>query len=234
MADIGHLFTFKSDIVILFLPKGQMSATDEEEPLRKKPRVSETRDRNYSSWRKSTEEDSPLKAPPESPDLDSPTLFIMDTSSHLTIDSPVLTIVESPASPVMDSPASPVLESPSSPSMESPASPTADPPKASTSKSAFTPMVNPAVSTTTITRRDPRTAASRFSALSSNQSAPYVPPKETRLVPQTPPGSLPPPTKMVPKSILKPLSADPRFYSALSRYLNSHELDTHTHKMHTD
>lgn len=224
------MFTFKGDTVILFLPKGQIAA-DEEEPLRKKPRVSETRDRNYPSWRKSTEEDSPLQAPPESPDLDSPTLFLMDTSYHLTIDSPVLTIVESPASPIMDSPASPVLESPASPAMESPVSPTPDPPKASTSKSAFMPVVNPAVSTTTITRRDPRTAASRFSALSNNQSAPYAPPKETRSVPQTAPGSLPPPTKMVPKSILKPLSADPRFYSALSRYLNNHELDT---QMHTE
>lgn len=227
------MFSFKVDALIEFLPKGQISAADEEEPIRKKARVSETRDRNYPSWRKSTEEDSPLQAPPESPDLDSPALFIMDTSSHLTIDSPVLTIVESPASPIMDSPASPVLESPASPTMESPASPTPDPPKASTSKSTFMPVVNPTVSTTTITRRDPRTAASRFSALSNTQSAPYVPPIETRLVPQTAPGSLPPPTKMVPKSILKPLSADPRFYSALSRYLNNEELNTHTPKIYT-
>lgn len=155
----------------------------------------------------------------------------MDTSSHLTIDSPVLTIVESPASPIMDSPASPVSESPASPAMESPASPTPDPPKAFTSKSAFTEVVNPAVSMTTITRRDPRRAAGRISALSNSQSAPYVPSKETRLVPQTAPGSLPLPAKMVPKSILKPLSADPRFYSALSRYRNNHELDTQPHKM---
>lgn len=151
----------------------------------------------------------------------------METSSHLTSDSPVLTIVESPASPTMESPASPVLESPASPVMDSPASPTPDPPKAFTSKSGLTPVVNPAVSMTTMTRRDPRTAANRFSVLPNNQSAPYAPPKE-RPVPQMAPCSLPPPpSKVVPKSILKPLSADPRFYSALSRYFNDHDVNTH-------
>ncbi|TWW56908.1 Death-inducer obliterator 1 [Takifugu flavidus] len=63
--------------------------------------------------------------------------------------------------------ASPVLESPASPVMDSPASPTPDPPKAFTSKSALMPVVNPAVSMTTMTRRDPRTAANRSVASGS-------------------------------------------------------------------
>nr|XP_046253397.1 uncharacterized protein LOC124063618 isoform X2 [Scatophagus argus] len=159
-----HLFDLKCKICT-----GQVLAGDEEEPSKKKPKVSETRDKYEPSWRKSAGDDSPLRAPPDSPDMDSPTSSKMDPSR---LDSPVLTIVESPASPVMDSPASPTLESPASPVMDSPASPTPDTSKATTTKRAYTPVVIPAVSTVTITRRDPRTAASRSSALSDGVSGP--------------------------------------------------------------
>uniref|UniRef100_A0A3B5A685 Death inducer-obliterator 1 n=1 Tax=Stegastes partitus TaxID=144197 RepID=A0A3B5A685_9TELE len=166
-----------------------------------------------------TGDDSPLRAPPDSPDMDSPISSLMEPSSHFTIDPPPLTIVESPASPVMDSPASPTLESPASPVMESPASPTPDTPKAATQKREYTPVVIPAVSTVTITRRDPRTAASRFSASSSsasrssstthNEGAPYAPIKEATASHSAQAPSLPP-TITLPKSILmKPSSTSP-------------------------
>ncbi|XP_044068420.1 uncharacterized protein LOC122883584 [Siniperca chuatsi] len=220
----AHLFDLKCKICT-----GQRLEGDEEEPAKKKPKGSETRYKYEPSWRKSAGDDSPLRAPPDSPDMDSPTSSLMDPSSHLTIDSPILTIVESPASPIMDSPASPTLESPASPVMESPASPTPDSPKATTRKRAYTPVVIPAVSTVTITRRDPRTAASRLPALSSgtsgpsntthNQSATYAPLKETRSASPSAPASSLLPTKTLPKSILmKPSStADPRLYGTSSR-----------------
>ncbi|KAI3357554.1 hypothetical protein L3Q82_015971, partial [Scortum barcoo] len=211
----AHLFDLKCKICT-----GQILAGDEE-PAKKKPKVSETREKYEPSWRKPAGDDSPLRAPPDSPDMDSPT-------SRLIIDSPVLTIVESPASPTTDSPASPTLESPASPVMQSPASPIPDAPKSSVSKRAYTPVVIPAVSTVSITRRDPRTAASRFSASSTstsgpsntthNQSAPYALLKETRSAsPPAPTSTLP--TKSLPKSILmKPSSsADPRLYGTSSR-----------------
>ncbi|XP_071385098.1 death-inducer obliterator 1-like, partial [Centroberyx affinis] len=106
-----HLFDLKCKICT-----GQIPAEEEEEPVHKKPKVSETRDkREYgqscytspaeASWRGCAGDDSPLRAPPDSPDMDSPTSPLMDPSSRLTIDSPALSIMESPASPVMDSPA---------------------------------------------------------------------------------------------------------------------------------
>ncbi|XP_070695058.1 death-inducer obliterator 1 [Pempheris klunzingeri] len=220
-----HLFDLKCKICT-----GQIILGDEEEPAKKKPKVSERKNKYEPSWRKSGGDDSPLRAPPDSPDMDSPTSSPMDPSSRLVIDSPTLTIVESTASPIRDSPASPTLDSPASPVMESPASPTQDS-KATTTR-AYTPVVIPAVSTVTITRRDPRTAANRFSVLSSgtsglsntnlNQSATYAPLKETRSAsPPAPASSLP--TKPLPKSILmKPSpSADPRLYGASSRTMAS-------------
>uniref|UniRef100_A0A8P4G2L5 TFIIS central domain-containing protein n=1 Tax=Dicentrarchus labrax TaxID=13489 RepID=A0A8P4G2L5_DICLA len=203
----AHLFDLKCKICT-----GQILAGDEEEPTKKKPKVSEARDKYEPSWRRPAGDDSPLRAPPDSPDMDSPTSFLMDPSSRLTIDSPVLTIVESPASPIMDSPASPTLESPASPR-------------------AYTPVVIPAVSTVTISRRDPRTAASRFSASSSgtsgpsntthNQSAQYAPLKETKSASPSALASSLPPTKTLPKSILmKPSSmADPRLYGTSLRII---------------
>ncbi|KAA8590837.1 hypothetical protein FQN60_001780, partial [Etheostoma spectabile] len=214
----AHLFDLKCKICT-----GQILAGEEEEPAKKKPKVSETSDKQELSWRRSAGDDSPLRAPPDSPDMDSP------TSSRLIIDAPELTIVESPASPIMDSPASPTLESPASPVMESPASPTPDTPITTTQKRAYTPVVIPAVSTVTITRRDPRTAASRFSTLSGvtsgpsdtthNPSVPYAPFKESISASPSAPASSQPPTKPLPKSILmKPSSSvDPRLYSTSSR-----------------
>lgn len=158
---------------------------------------------------------------------------LMDPTSRLIIDSPALTIVESPASPTTESPASPVLESPASPVMECPASPNQDTPKATKPKTEYTPIVIPAVSTVTITRRDPRTAASRFSALSGNtagqgsttynQPTPYASVKKISSALPTPMVSSPTPTKTLPKSILmKPSSSkDPRLYGTSSRYLKS-------------
>uniref|UniRef100_A0A3Q3W509 TFIIS central domain-containing protein n=1 Tax=Mola mola TaxID=94237 RepID=A0A3Q3W509_MOLML len=194
-----HLFDLKCKICT-----GQIPATDEQEPSKKKRKISETRDKQDPSWRKFARDDSPLRAPPDSPDMDSPTLSLTDPSSP-----------------------SPTLESPASPVMESPASPTPDTPKATTTKRAYTPVVIPAVSTVTITRRDPRTAASRFSVQSSgssgpsntnhNQTIPYAPLNETRLAPLSTSFSSQPHKKILPKSILmKPTSsADPR----ISRYL---------------
>ncbi|KAF3860696.1 hypothetical protein F7725_000951 [Dissostichus mawsoni] len=144
----------------------------------------------------------------------------MDYSPRLIIDAPALTIVESPASPIMDSPASPV--------MESPASPTPDTPKTTTQKRSYTPVVIPAVSTVTITRRDPRTAANRSSSsrgtsspsnTTNNQSVSYSIRQETTSASPSAPTYLGPPTKPLPKSILmKPSSsADPRLYGTSSR-----------------
>uniref|UniRef100_A0A665V1Z3 Death-inducer obliterator 1-like n=2 Tax=Echeneis naucrates TaxID=173247 RepID=A0A665V1Z3_ECHNA len=210
-----HLFDLKCKICT-----GQIPSPEEEEPAKKKPKVSETREKHESYCRKSAEDDSPLHAPPDSPDMDSSMLH-----------SPVLTIAESPASPIMDSPASPILESPTSPVSESPASLTPDAPKATTRKK-YAPVVIPAVSTVSITRRDPRTAANRFSAsssstsgpsTSSSQSACYAPLKETSPATSTASASSIPPTKTMPKSILmKPSSsADPRLYGTLSRTMMS-------------
>lgn len=227
------LFLVVSNI-LLFLSQGQIPASDQVEPARKKTKVSETKDKYEPPWRQFAGDDSPLLAPPDSPDMDSPTSSIIDPSSRLIIDSPVLTIVESPVSPTMDSPASPTLESPTSPVMESPASPTPDNPKATNTKRAYTPVVIPAVSTVTITRRDPRTAASRFPGQSSgtsgpsntthNQSVAYAPLKETRLAMSSAPASLQPPINTLPKSILmKPsTSTDPRLYNTSSRYKSVH------------
>ncbi|KAF7664396.1 hypothetical protein LDENG_00178390 [Lucifuga dentata] len=228
-----HLFDLKCKICTGQIPDGK-----EEEPAQKKPRISESRAKNdyvaQPSWKSCAADDSPLLAPPDSPDMDSPTSPLTEPSSRLIIDSPALTIVESPAFPTMDSPASPILESPASPVMESPASPTSDTHKDKTPMRTYTPVVIPAVSTVTITRRDPRTAASRFSALAGgtsgkttmaqNQPASYAPLKDTSsavsLVPASP---LPPPPPTLPKSILtKPSSsADPRLYGASSRVVIS-------------
>uniref|UniRef100_A0A3Q3KQE4 Death inducer-obliterator 1 n=1 Tax=Monopterus albus TaxID=43700 RepID=A0A3Q3KQE4_MONAL len=180
-----------------------------------------------------TGDDSPLQAPPDSHDMDSLTSSLLDPPSRLLIDSPARTIVESPASPTMDSPASPTLESPASPVMECVASPNPDNPKVATSKRAYTPVVIPTVSTVTITRHDPRTAANRFSALFSstsgpsntthNQSDPYAPLKEASSAPPSAPASSLPPVKTIPKSILmKPSSsADPRLYCTSARTMIS-------------
>lgn len=224
----AHLFDLKCKICT-----GQILAGEEGEPAKKKPRVSETRDKNEPSWRKSAGDDSPLQAPPDSHDMDSLTSSLLDPPSRLLIDSPARTIVESPASPTMDSPASPTLESPASPVMECVASPNPDNPKVATSKRAYTPVVIPTVSTVTITRHDPRTAANRFSALFSstsgpsntthNQSDPYAPLKEASSAPPSAPASSLPPVKTIPKSILmKPSSsADPRLYCTSARTMIS-------------
>ncbi|KAM4610598.1 death-inducer obliterator 1 [Polymixia lowei] len=234
-----HLFDLKCKICT-----GQIPAEEEEEPVQKKLKVSESRDKReyghsfYSSpaersWRGSGGDDSPLRAPPDSPDMNSPTSLLME-SPRLIIDTPALSIMESPASPVVDSPASPILESPASPVMESPASPTPDTPKAKTSVRSYTPVVIPAHSTVTISRRDPRTAASRSSSLSTgtsgptntaqSQGAPYGTVKDTISAPPLPPPMSLPPSSILPKSILmKPSSsADPRLYGASSRTMNSH------------
>ncbi|KAK5894952.1 hypothetical protein CesoFtcFv8_011592 [Champsocephalus esox] len=210
----AHLFDLKCKICT-----GQMLSGEDEEPAKKKPKISDTRDKYERSWRKCAGDDSPLRAPPDSPDMDSPT-SLMDYSPRLIIDAPALTIVESPASPIMDSPASPV--------MESPASPTPDTPKTTTQKRSYTPVVIPAVSTVTITRRDPRTAANRSSSsrgtsspsnTTNNQSVSYSLRQETTSASPSAPTYLGPPTKPLPKSILmKPSSsADPRLYGTSSR-----------------
>ncbi|XP_029291765.1 death-inducer obliterator 1 [Cottoperca gobio] len=217
----AHLFDLKCKICT-----GQILAGEEEEPAKKKPKTSETKDKYEPSWRKCAGDDSPLRAPPDSPDMDSPT-FLMDNSSRLIIDVPALTIVESPASPVMDSPASPALESPASPVMESPASPTPDTPKTTSRKRSYTPVVIPAVSTVTITRRDPRTAASRFSASYSGASGPsnttpnlsvsYAPLKETICASPSPPVSSRPPTET---TVISESPAD----GETSQFLAKHEI----------
>ncbi|TNN40894.1 Death-inducer obliterator 1 [Liparis tanakae] len=220
----AHLFDLKCKICT-----GQKLVGEAVEPAKKKPKVSETRDTYEPLWRRTAGDDSPLRAPPDSPDMDSPTSSLIDPSSRLIIDTPAFTIVESPASPIMDSPASPTLDSPASPVMESPTSPTPDTFKTPTRKRVYTPVVIPAVSTVTITRRDPRTAASRFSAFSScttspsnttrTQSVPYAPLKETISASHLAPAPSPPQTKSLPKSILtKPSSSvDSRLYGTSSR-----------------
>ncbi|XP_061545216.1 death-inducer obliterator 1 isoform X2 [Phycodurus eques] len=216
----AHLFDLKCKICT-----GQMG---DEEPPNKKNRVSESSVKHYSRWRKSTGDDSPLRVPPDSPDFDySSSAF--DPSCPLIIDTSDFAVVESPASPIMDSPASPTLESPASPVMESPTSPVSDTSKTTRSKRTYTPVVIPAISTVTITRRDPRTAANRSSASSrstsgpittlKNQSAPYAPPTEGTCTSPSIPQLTVPPTKLLPKPILmKPSSsADPRLYGTSSR-----------------
>lgn len=172
------------------------------------------------AWRKSSGDDSPLLAPPDSPNADSPT-SIIDPSSRLVIDSPVLTIVETPVSPTMDSPASPIQESPASPVMDSPSSPTVNTAKAASAQRTYAPVAIPAASTVTFTRRDPRTAANRFSGppsgnLALHNTATYAPLSERDRRPQN---------KTLPKSILmKPSSSVvPSLYGISSRYLD------HTH-----
>ncbi|KAK0147415.1 Death-inducer obliterator 1 [Merluccius polli] len=234
-----HLFDLKCKICT-----GQMPE-EEEEPAHKRSKVSDSRDkREYgrpsygkppeNPWRSCAGDDSPLQAPPDSPDMDSPPNPLLEPSSRLVIDSPELAIVESPASLVLESPASPpVLESPASPVRDSPASPTADGFKTRPPARAYAPVVIPAVSTVTITRRDPRTAANRSPSLSAgapgpgcttkNQAAPYAALKVASSGPTMPPAvPLPPP--LMPKSILmKPSpSADPRLYQTSSRNMNSH------------
>ncbi|XP_061835390.1 uncharacterized protein [Nerophis lumbriciformis] len=214
----AHLFDLKCKICT-----GQIPPFREEEPPNKKKRLSESSDKHYSRRRK--EDDSPLRAPPDSPDMDFSTDCPYDPSSRLIIDTGDLTIVESPVSTVMDSPASPTLESPASPVLESPTSPTDDTSKTTIPKRAYTPVVIPAVSTVTITRRDPRTAANRSSAAfsgttntSHNQSAPYAP-RGASSAPSSVPTLTVQPTKLIPKPILMkpPSSADPRFYDTSSR-----------------
>lgn len=198
-----------------------MTENEEDEPSKKKVKLSEAKDKYEMTWRKSFGDDSPLQAPPDSPNADSP----IDPSSRLVIDSPVLTIVETPASPVMDSPASPVQESPASPVMDSPSSPTMSTAKAASGQRTYAPVGIPAASTVTFTRRDPRTAANRFSAPPSGNLGPdnavtYAPPSERDR-------QLPVQTKPLPKSILlKPTSsAVSSLYGITARYLD----DTHTH-----
>ncbi|XP_057682681.1 uncharacterized protein LOC130909820 [Corythoichthys intestinalis] len=213
----AHLFDLKCKICT-----GQIR---EEEPPSKRSKVSESSNKPYSRLGESTGDDSPLRAPPDSPDSDY-SLSTFDSSSRLVIDTSDFAVNESPASPIRESPASPTLESPASPVMESPKSPVSDGSKI-TSRRTYTPVVIPAVSTVTITRRDPRTAASRSAATSrstsvptntqKSQSAPYAPITESSTSSVS---NLPaPPTKPLPKPILmKPSSsADPRLYSASLR-----------------
>ncbi|XP_072304764.1 uncharacterized protein [Eucyclogobius newberryi] len=208
-----HLFDVKCKICT-----GQMLQEEVGEPAQKKKKVSE--DKREPLWKRSKRDDSPLRAPPDSPDSPVP---------HFTMGSPVLTIVESPASPVtQDSPASPTMDTPASPVMESPASPSSDDRQSAPMKS-YTPVVIPSVSTVSITRRDPRTAASRYTALTNSSAAlsereaqksdSYFPLTDTSSPVQTaPPVSLPSIT-VLPKSILtKPShSGDPRLYASSSR-----------------
>ncbi|XP_061128641.1 uncharacterized protein si:ch73-181d5.4 isoform X1 [Syngnathus typhle] len=217
----AHLFDLKCKICT-----GQIG---EDQPPTKKTKVSESSTKHFSRWRKSTGDDSPLRAPPDSPDtpdFDYSSSPMFDPSSRLVIDTSDFAAVESPASPIRDSPASPTLESPASPVMESPSSP--DTSKTS-SKRSYTPVVIPAVSTVTITRRDPRTAANRNAASScsvpgptntlKNKSAPYNSLREDSSASSFVPKLPVPPTKPLPKSILmKPSSsADPRLYGMSSR-----------------
>ncbi|XP_077368807.1 uncharacterized protein LOC144013606 isoform X1 [Festucalex cinctus] len=221
----AHLFDLKCKICT-----GQIG---EDEPPSKKNKASESSEKPSSWWRKSAGDDSPLRAPPDLPDspdssdFDYSSSSNFDPSSRLVIDTSDFAVVESPASPVKDSATSSTLESPASPVKESPASPVSDTSN-TTSKRTYTPVVIPAVSTVTITRRDPRTAASRSYASScsasgptcalTNQSAPYAPlTEDSSTKPKPSVLNLPaPPTKPLPKSILmKP--ADPRLYGTSSR-----------------
>uniref|UniRef100_A0A667ZXP4 Death inducer-obliterator 1 n=1 Tax=Myripristis murdjan TaxID=586833 RepID=A0A667ZXP4_9TELE len=164
----AHLFDLKCKICT-----GQLPA-EEEEPVQKKAKISDSKDKGCAG------DDSPLRAPPDSPDMDSPTSPLMEPASNA--------------------------------------------PKPKTGTRAYTPVVIPAVSTVTITRRDPRTAASRSSVLPSGTSGPvntaqsqsslYTPLKDTSPTPPLPPPSSLPQTSVLPKSILmKPSSsADPRLY----------------------
>ncbi|KAJ3586363.1 hypothetical protein NHX12_012762 [Muraenolepis orangiensis] len=236
-----HLFDLKCKICT-----GQMP--EEEEPAQKRPKVSDSRDKRESGrtpygkppenpWRCFAGDVSPLRAPPDSPDMDSPPPNpFLEPFSRLVIDAPSeLSIVESPASPVLESPASPVLESPASPIMDSPASPTAEGFKTKPfAARAYAPVVIPAVSTVTITRRDPRTAASRSLAFppagalgrgrtAQSQPVSYAALKVASSGPAMSPATplRPPP---MPKSILMmpSPSADSRLYQTPSRNMNSH------------
>uniref|UniRef100_A0A3B3TTX8 Death-inducer obliterator 1-like n=1 Tax=Poecilia latipinna TaxID=48699 RepID=A0A3B3TTX8_9TELE len=169
----AHLFDLKCRICT-----GQMQAAEGEEPAKKKSKVSTSRDKTDKiSWKKPGGDESPLLAPPDTPEMESPTFSLMEPSS-------------------------------------------------------YTPVVIPTVSTVTITRRDPRTAANRFTASSggnivSKQAAPYAAMKGSLAPSSAPPPSVPPP-KALPKSILmKPSSsADPRLSGASSRYLKISQTPT--------
>lgn len=196
--------------------KGQIAENEEGEPAKKKAKLLETKDKYETAWRKTSGDESPLLAPPDSPNPDSPTSMI-DPSSRLVIDSPVLMIVETPASPTMDSPASPIQESPASPVMDSPSSPDTNTPKAILAQRTYAPVGIPAASTVTFTRRDPRTAASRSSGPpipnpGSHNTVTYSPLTERDRQQKN---------KILPKSILmKPSSSVvPSLYGISSRFV---------------
>lgn len=193
-----------------------MAENEEDEPAKKKAKLLETKDKYEIARRKSSGDESPLLAPPDSPNADSPTSMI-DPSS------PVLMIVETPASPTMESPASPIQESPASPIMDSPSSPDVNAPKAASVQRTYAPVGVPAASTVTFTRRDPRTAANRSSGppianLGPHNTVTYSPLTERDRQQQN---------KILPKSILmKPSSSVvPSLYGISSRYVGH----THTH-----
>uniref|UniRef100_A0A8C5DNN0 TFIIS central domain-containing protein n=1 Tax=Gouania willdenowi TaxID=441366 RepID=A0A8C5DNN0_GOUWI len=198
----SHLFDLKCKICT-----GQKADLEVDEPAKKKPKMFTSRERKEPFWRKSSGDDSPLLAPPDSPETDSTAAFQLESPDRLIIDMPTL---ESPASPVIESPASPPSETS----------------KTSAPKSSYTPVVIPAVSTVTITRRDPRTAASRFLSSSSNPSSiltgSHVSDKETTAS-LSATSSTQQLVKPLPKSILtKPSSiADPRPYGSLPRTMVS-------------
>ncbi|KAM8830818.1 uncharacterized protein ACB058_018966 [Synchiropus picturatus] len=213
----AHLFDLKCKICT-----GQLVPGNEEEPVKKKAKLSETKEPHYSRRPLSARGDSPLRAPPDLPDMDSPPLTIVEHPSRLVIDSPTLTIIESPASPMLESPASPVLESPASPLLESPASPNAE--CNPVQHRAYAPVVIPSFSTVSATQRDPRTAAARQipPSIDPTPTSVFVPPssrpplKEAQRAPSAPSQQTP---KLMPKSILmKPSTlTDPRFYATPSR-----------------
>uniref|UniRef100_A0A8C8D905 TFIIS central domain-containing protein n=1 Tax=Oncorhynchus tshawytscha TaxID=74940 RepID=A0A8C8D905_ONCTS len=269
----AHLFDLKCKICT-----GQITVEGEEEPVPKKSKLSgssssstnpdEWKDRpsrppwmyartdprtEERGWRTPAGDESPLLAPPDSPTMGSPASPLMEDDSVLTImESPASPTMESPASPPMESPASPILESPASPVMDSPASPILETRKVKTPSRMYTPVMIPAVSTVTITRRDPRTAGNRSAVMSGDPhtagnrtpamatvtmskvpppQVSYVPAKQSvtlskTFMPLPPPPSLPP-MPALPKSILmKPSSSS--FYgssgssSSSSRAVNSH------------
>nr|XP_046221195.1 LOW QUALITY PROTEIN: death-inducer obliterator 1-like [Oncorhynchus gorbuscha] len=269
----AHLFDLKCKICT-----GQITVEGEEEPVPKKSKLSgssssstnpdEWKDRpsrppwmyartdprtEERGWRTPAGDESPLLAPPRLPHHGFPCPPLMEDDSVLTImESPASPTMESPASPPMESPASPILESPASPVMDSPTSPILETRKAKTPSRMYTPVMIPAVSTVSITRRDPRTAGNRSAVMSGDPhtagnrtpamatvamskvpppQVSYVPAKQSvtlskTFMPLPPPPSLPP-MPALPKSILmKPSSSS--FYgssgssSSSSRAVNSH------------
>ncbi|KAK7929095.1 hypothetical protein WMY93_005490 [Mugilogobius chulae] len=185
-----HLFDLKCKICT-----GQMQQEEAGEPVQKKKKVLE--EKREPLWKRSRREDSPLLAPPDSPDMDSPV-------PQFTMGSPVLTIT--PRLPHYGHTCLPVMESPASPSSDD---------RQTAPMKSYTPVVIPAVSTVSITRRDPPALSER----ESQKSDSYFPLKDTSSpAPAAPPVSLPPAT-VLPKSILmKPShSGDPRLYGSSSR-----------------